>query len=79
MSIDPQIDLGYASFTDDDITKLVHEELPHWKDACEAQGADNVILTQRAFGHSAKKMFLLAAAIKYAGRAQKAVTLIPPE
>ena len=66
-----------AALSDQEIATIVAEQLPEWKRACEDQDTDVVLLTQATFGRSAKEVFLLAAAIKYAGMKQKAVTVIP--
>lgn len=66
-----------ATVSDQTIVTIVEKQLPGWKQACENRDADTVLLTQAAFGHSAKEVFLLAAAIKYAGMKQKTVTVIP--
>jgi len=66
-----------AALFDPEIATIVAEQLPEWKRACEDRDSDAVLLTQAVFGRSAKEVFLLAAAIKYAGMKQKAVTLIP--
>jgi hypothetical protein len=60
-----------------EIVKIVDQQLPHWRAACDHAGADTVFLNQRAFGHSDDELFLLAVAIKYAGIAKKNVTIAP--
>lgn len=73
-----QIDLA-SQFSEDDIGRVVEQELPDWKNACQTQDAETVILTQKAFGQSAKELLLLGAAIKYAGKAHKNVTVVLQE
>jgi hypothetical protein len=60
-----------------EILRIVDEQLPHWRAACDHAGADTVYLNQRAFGLSDKELLLLAVAIKYAGIAKKNVTISP--
>lgn len=78
-NIDPTVGSIPSDFSEDQIARIIEKELPDWKAACENQEAKTVLLTQAAFGHSAKEMLLLAAAIKYAGKAKKPVTVIPQE
>ncbi len=58
-----------------EIERIVRDQLPHWRAACDRTDADIVVLNQRAFGTSEKELFLLAVAIKYAGMANKNVTI----
>jgi hypothetical protein len=64
-----------AALSDEAVTKLVAEELPRWKAACDHPEGQVVILNQQAFGKSASDMLLLGLAIKYAGIAGKDVTV----
>lgn len=59
--------LNQPVIPDEAVLRIVSEELPHWKVACDNPAADIVILHQLAFGNSARELFLLAVAIKYAG------------
>lgn len=65
--------------TDDEIVLIVGEELPAWKRACDDPGADTVVLQQGAFGRSLPEVFLMHAAIRYAGLAGKTVMIAPYE
>jgi len=63
-------------FSPEEISRIIDERLPHWRAACDHAQADTVILNQRAFGASERELFLLGIAIKYAGSANKNVTII---
>jgi hypothetical protein len=66
-----------AALPDEEVTKIVSEQLPRWKAACDNAEADGVILSQKAFGESLDETLLLAFAIKYAAIAKKNVTIVP--
>jgi hypothetical protein len=59
------------------VTKIVSQELPGWKKACDSTEADIVVLSQKAFGKSLDETFLLGCAIKYAAIAKKKVMIAP--
>ena len=63
------------SLSDQEITDLVVERIPHWKAACDNPEADSVVLHQLAFGTSPNELFLMSVAIKYAGIARKSVMI----
>ena len=68
--------LNQPTISDEAVLRIVSEELPHWKAACDNPSADLVILHQRAFGRSSRELFLLAVAVKYAALAKKNVTML---
>jgi hypothetical protein len=68
---------GKRTISESEIRRIVDQQLPHWRAACDHVGADTVYLNQRAFGLSDKELLLLAVAIKYAGIAKKNVTISP--
>lgn len=63
--------------TDEEVIAIIDESLPHWKRACDEAGSDTVILQQQAFGRSLRELFLLHAAIRYAGIHGKTVVICP--
>jgi len=68
---------GKRKISTRDVSRIVDEQMPHWRAACDHAGADTVFRNQRAFGFSDDELFLLAVAIKYAGIAKKNVTITP--
>jgi len=68
-----------SSFSHEEIAKILAEQMPGWKAACENPGAEVVLLTQAAFGYSLEEIVLLAVAVKYAGTFGKTVTIVPQE
>jgi hypothetical protein len=71
----PSGDDGNQKISHAEIVRIVDQQLPHWRAACDHAGAGTVYLNQRAFGLSDKELLLLAIAIKYAGIAKKNVTI----
>ena len=65
------------ALSDEEVTKIVSQRLPHWKAACDNTQADTVIFNNRAFGHSLDETFLLACAMRYARIAKKTVMIHP--
>jgi hypothetical protein len=63
------------AISDEAVIRIVSQELPRWKAACDNPAAEIVILNQRAFGNSEQELFLLSVAIRYAGIAKKHVTI----
>jgi len=63
------------ALTDEAIAKIVDENLPKWKRACQYTDTSCVILQQSAFNTTDNDLFLLAVAIKYAGIMKKDVTI----
>lgn len=66
-----------AHVSDEEVRAIVEEQMPQWKAACENAGAEAILLTQDAFGHSFEETMLLAIAIRYADMTGKTVTVIP--
>lgn len=63
------------ALTDEAVIRIISQELPRWKAACDNPAAEIVILNQRAFGNSDHELFLLSIAVRYAGIAKKHVTI----
>jgi len=63
--------------TDAQVVEIISQELPHWKLACDPGAPNPVILTQREFGRTLNDIFLMHAAILYAGIMGKTVTINP--
>jgi hypothetical protein len=68
-----------STMTDTEIIRIIGEQLPHWKRACDDKGAEMVIIQQQAFNRSVDDSFLLVVAIRYAGLAGKTVMIAPYE
>jgi hypothetical protein len=68
-----------SEMTDAEIVRLIDEQLPNWKSACDDKDAEMVIIQQQAFSRSADDSFLLVVAIRYAGLAGKTVMIAPCE
>jgi len=64
-----------AAIPNETVIRIVTQQLPGWKAACDNPDAETVILDQRAFGNSQAELFLLSLAIRYAGIAKKNVTI----
>ena len=67
--------LNQPVISDEAVIKIVGEELPRWKAACDNRAADLVILNQLAFGKSSRELFLLGVAVKYAAIANKDIMI----
>ena len=65
------------ALSDEEVTKIVSQQLLRWKAPCANAEADTVIFDQRAFGHSLDETFLLACAIRYARVVKKLVMIYP--
>jgi hypothetical protein len=65
------------SISDEEVLRLVSENIPRWRKACDDSDADTVVLQQRAFGSSPNELFLMGIAIRYAGMMHKTVMIAP--
>jgi len=63
--------------SDEEIARIVAEQLPNWKLACDNAEVDSIILRQTSFGRSQVEVALLHAAIRYAGIAGKTIMVVP--
>lgn len=68
-----------SELTDAEIVRVIDEQLPRWKSACDNKGAEIVIIQQQAFNRSVDDSFLLLVAIRYAGLVGKTVMIAPYE
>lgn len=62
---------------DDEIARILANQLPQWKRACDNPGGDIMIIEQEVFRRSITDATLLYAAIRYAGAAGKTVMIAP--
>jgi hypothetical protein len=49
-----------------ELRSLIARHLPAWQQACDADGAEIIVLHEASFGSSTRELFLFACAIKYA-------------
>ena len=66
-----------TALSDEEVTRIVSQRIPHWKAACDHAEADTVVFDQRAFGRSLDETFLMACAIRYARIANITVMVHP--
>ena len=71
--------LNCLIFTDAEVEKIVSQELPKWKEECDAGGESKLAFSQSVFGDSIKELLLIALAIKYAKRSGKEITIVSNE
>src|SRR5436309_914404 len=56
-----------------ELRSLIARHLPAWKQACDADDAESIVLHEASFGGSTRELFLFACAIKYAAAKGKHV------
>ena len=76
MAIDLSNMLNHLVFTNEEIESFVEQDLPKWKEKCDAPGKDTLFISQADFGGSVKELLLLALAIKYARKSGKEVNIV---
>ena len=76
MAIDLSNMLNNLVFTNEEIESFVEQDLPKWKEECDAPSKGTLFISQADFGGSVKELLLLALAIKYARKSRKEVTIV---
>jgi hypothetical protein len=56
-----------------ELRSLIAHHLPAWRQACDADDAESIVLHEASFGSSTRELFLFACAIKYAAAKGKHV------
>jgi hypothetical protein len=56
-----------------ELRSLIARHLPAWKQACDADDTESIVLHEASFGSSTRELFLFACAIKYAATKGKHV------
>jgi hypothetical protein len=56
-----------------ELRSFIARHLPAWKQACDADDGDSIVLHEGSFGTSTHELFLFACAIKYAAAKGKHV------
>ncbi|HEV2618650.1 MAG TPA: hypothetical protein VGU23_01780 [Acidobacteriaceae bacterium] len=72
-----EIALYPSEITNDEVARIVADQLHEWKMACDSSEGDIVIIEQEVFRRSMSDMHLLYTAIRYAGNVGKTVMIAP--